>query len=192
MLTGTVYTLAPMGAPLVAFDRHKRTRMIVAMASLAAFLTSSRAPAVAGEIESPHFQKGLWNFQRTIERLRPSPDPNLLLAREDVTRCVDPSLAMKAIFASPRVGNCNTAKPELVGNRFVFPVRCDFMGPVRTEITVESDVSYTETNLLTAGNFPRKDTVVARRVGDCAVPITGLNSQTPKPRQKIDRGTQAP
>jgi hypothetical protein len=147
--------------------RSTRARLAVAIAGVASCLILSVGLAKADEIESPQFRKGLWSFQRTLERIREAPNVNQLLAQEEMTRCVDPSLAMKAIFASPSIGNCNSSRPQLIDNRYVFAKRCDFMGPVRTEITVESDVAYTELNLLTVGSFPRKDMVVARRVGDC-------------------------
>jgi hypothetical protein len=41
------------------------------------------------------------------------------------------------------------------------------MGPVRTEIIVDSDAAYTEVNVLTVGALPRRDMVIARRLGDC-------------------------
>jgi hypothetical protein len=41
------------------------------------------------------------------------------------------------------------------------------MGPVRTTINVESDVAYTEINELRVGEFPRTDTVIARRIAEC-------------------------
>jgi hypothetical protein len=137
------------------------------MAGGAMLLTSTTAPVMADIIEAPQFRKGLWSFERTLERLREAPQPNQILVQETMTRCVDPSLAMKAIFASPSIGNCSSSRPELINNRYVFSKRCDFMGPVRTEITVESDGAYTELNVLTVGNFPRQDTVVAKRIGDC-------------------------
>ena len=84
-----------------------------------------------------------------------------------MTRCVDPTIAMRATFASPDVGACHSAKPRKEGNRYTFPMRCDFMGPVRTEINVASDVSYTEINEVAVGTFPKTDTVIARRFGDC-------------------------
>lgn len=146
-------------------DRAKRMRAAVAVVALV--LVSQTTQAEANDIESPSFRKGLWNFQRTIERIREAPHPNQLLVQEEMTRCVDPSLAMKAVFASPNIGNCSSSKAQQIANRFVFSNRCDFMGPVRTEITVESDVSYTELNVLTVGSFPRRDLVIARRVGDC-------------------------
>jgi hypothetical protein len=147
--------------------RSGRARLAVAMAGVATFLISTSAPVKADEIEAPQFRKGLWSFERTLERIREAPHPNQLLVQEKVTRCVDPTLAMKAIFASPSIGNCNSSRPELINNRYIFAKRCDFMGPVRTEITVESLEAYTELNVLTVGSFPRKDIVVARRIGDC-------------------------
>lgn len=146
-------------------NRAKRMRAAVAVVAL--LVISATTAADANEIESPSFRKGLWNFQRTIERLREAPHPSQLLVREEMTRCVDPSLAMKGIFASPNIGNCSSTKAQLIANRYVFSNRCDVMGPVRTEITVESDESYSELNVLTVGNFPRKDLVIARRIGDC-------------------------
>jgi hypothetical protein len=147
--------------------RSLRARLAVAMAGIATFQIFTTAPAKADAIEAPQFRKGLWSFERTLERIREAPHLNQLLSQEKVTRCVDPSLAMKAIFASPSIGNCTSTRPELINNRYVFSKRCDFMGPVRTEITVESAESYTEMNVLTVGSFPRKDIVIARRIGDC-------------------------
>ncbi len=84
-----------------------------------------------------------------------------------MTACVDPTQAMKATFASPSVGNCVSARAEKVDNKYVFSNRCDYMGPVSTVITVNSDASYTEQNELHAGNLPRVELVVAERLGDC-------------------------
>jgi hypothetical protein len=84
-----------------------------------------------------------------------------------MTRCVDPTEAMKETFKPLSVGGCHSVKPEKLDNRYVFSMRCDYLGPVRTVIEVEGDAAYTEINELTVGNFPRKDTVIARRIGDC-------------------------
>jgi hypothetical protein len=152
-----------MGAFMDTIHRSKRARWSV----IATLLISTTAPVQADVIETPQFRKGLWSFERTLERIREAPHQNQLLVQETMTRCVDPSLAMKAIFASPSIGGCSSSRPELISNRYIFSKRCDFMGPVRTEITVESDEAYTELNVLTVGNFPRKDMVVAKRIGDC-------------------------
>ena len=89
-----------------------------------------------------------------------------LLERE-MTRCVDPTEAMKAMFSSAPVGNCHSAKPEKVANQYIFSKRCDYMGPVSTVVTVQSDEAYTEVNELTVGKMPRTELVVAQRIGDC-------------------------
>jgi hypothetical protein len=149
----------------MGINREKRMRTAAAVIALG--LISPITQAKADEVESPSFRKGLWHFQRIIERIREAPHPNQLLVQEEMTRCVNPSLAMKAIFTSPNIGNCSSTKAQQIANRFVFAQRCDFMGPVRTEITVESDESYSELNVLTVGAFPRRDLVVARRVGEC-------------------------
>ena len=84
-----------------------------------------------------------------------------------MTRCVDPTEAMKATFSSAPVGNCHSAKPEKVANQYIFSKKCDYMGPVSTVITVQSDEAYTEVNERTVGRLPRTELVVAQRVGDC-------------------------
>ena len=136
---------------------------------LAAILISPFAivAAKADTVETPQFRPGLWTFQRTIERVREAPHQNQLILSEEMTRCVNPTLAMKGIFASPPIGNCTSSQPERINNRYVFANRCDAMGPVRTEITVDGDASYVEVNEVTVGRFPRLDIVVARRVGEC-------------------------
>ncbi len=84
-----------------------------------------------------------------------------------MTRCVDPTVAMKATFSSPSVGNCVSTRPEKSDNQYIFSNRCDYMGPVSTVITVQSDEAYTEVNELSVGKLPRVESVVANRVGDC-------------------------
>jgi hypothetical protein len=124
------------------------------------------SPAKAETPDAPSFRKGLWHFVRTLELVVHRKTKYRLLERE-MTRCVDPTLAMKATFSSPSVGNCVSAKPEKSDNTYTFSNRCDYMGPVSTVITVQSDESYTELNELAVGKLPRQELVVAKRVGDC-------------------------
>jgi hypothetical protein len=139
----------------------------VALLCASALLSITSLASSNESIEAPQFRPGLWSFQRTIERLREAPHQNQLLSSEEMTRCVNPTLAMKAIFSSPAIGSCTSSPPQQIDNVYVFAKRCDAMGPVRTEITVESEESYTEMNVLTVGVYPRLDFVVARRVGEC-------------------------
>jgi hypothetical protein len=127
------------------------------------------APVVqvkAEDFDGPIFRKGMWHFVRTIELILHEKAKQRLLKRE-MTRCVDPTYAMKATFSSPSVGNCISAKAERSNNKYKFSNRCDYMGPVSTVITVDSDESYTEFNELAVGTLPKTELVVAQRIGDC-------------------------
>lgn len=129
--------------------------LTVLMGAVASSLAQAEAP-----FDGPKFKRGLWRFDRTLEY----PDG---VKRGEVTRCVDPTVAMKGTFASPDVGNCRSARAQRVDNRYTFENRCDYMGPVRTAIIVHSDEAYTELNVPKANKFSPVDKVVARRVGDC-------------------------
>jgi hypothetical protein len=135
------------------------TSLLVAMPLLA-----SQAQAEEG-FGGPTFRKGMWRFVRTLEIVHSNVRQKVL--EREMTRCVDPTQAMKVTFSSAPVGNCHSAKPEKVNNRYIFSNRCDYMGPVRTVITVQSDEAYTEVNELRVGQLPRTDLVVARRIGEC-------------------------
>ena len=128
---------------------------------------SLSSQAHAGEaFGGPTFRKGLWRFVRTLEIVEPQNVRHKLLEQE-MTRCVDPTQAMKAIFSSASIGSCHSSRPEKVSNKYIFSNRCDYMGPVSTVITVQSDEAYTEVNELTVGQLLRKDLVIAKRIGDC-------------------------
>src|SRR5262245_32285432 len=131
--------------------RRTRSWLLVTV-SVAGALAATPARVTAGDVEQPSFRQGLWRFQRTIERIHGPSEPNSLLPKQQMVRCADPSVAMKGIFASPPVGKCVSSKPVLTQNRYVFAIRCDYMGPVRTEIIVDNDASYIEVNELKVGS----------------------------------------
>jgi hypothetical protein len=134
--------------------------------AIAFVFVAPTVPVMAEDFEGPTFKRGMWHFVRTIELVLHEKAKQRLLERE-MTRCVDPTDAMKATFSSPSIGNCVSAKAERSNNKYRFSNRCDYMGPVRTVITVHSDESYTESNELTVGALPKTELVVARRIGDC-------------------------
>jgi hypothetical protein len=135
---------------------------------MGAIISAATSVPAAQSSDVPTFRKGMWLFERTLARPDPAPSKTLRKTTSQTTRCVDPTQSMRATFASPNVGSCRSAKVEKDGNRYVFPMRCDYLGPVRTEITVESDAAYTEVNALMSGATPLTETIVARRIGDCA------------------------
>jgi hypothetical protein len=124
--------------------------------------------AEATQTEPPSFRKGLWRFIRTLDVVRNSnKNVKYRVVDREMTRCVDPTQAMKATFSSAPVGSCVSDKPEKVGNKYTFGHRCDYMGAVSTVITVHSDESYTEVNEVSTGDAPKTDFVTAKRIGEC-------------------------
>jgi hypothetical protein len=152
------------------FDGNaKRARSCWAVvATLTALSILGPASSNAEEFDGPSFRQGLWHFERTLEVPTQASNARYVLRKEDTTRCVDPTLAMRGTFASPNVGNCKSSKAERQSNRYTFANRCDYLGPVRTDIVVMNSDAYIEVNELNVGVVRKVDTVVAHRVGDCS------------------------
>jgi hypothetical protein len=146
-------------------DRKARTGRLTLILAATAFATAALCwSAQAETVDSPKFRKGLWRFERTLEY----PAHRVVARQEALTRCVDPTHAMRGTFTSPDIGSCRSTKPTRIDNRYSFASRCDYLGPVSTDIVVHSEEAYTEHNsMLNAGKFPKVDRVVAQRVGDC-------------------------
>ena len=167
------------GAELLELKTPVRGLALILALFVATPLLSSHALAEEA-FGGPTFRKGLWRFVRTLEMVNSQNVRQTLLER-DVTRCVDPTHAMKATFSSAPIGNCHSSKPEKINNRYIFANRCDYMGPVSTVITVQSADAYTEVNEIKVGRLPRKDLVIARRVGDCAEDSSTLGQRADLP-----------
>lgn len=141
----------------------------VAVAAILAVPSTSSAgsDATPDTLGGPAFKRGMWHFVRTLEMVV-SDNVRHTLSSQEMTRCVDPTEAMKATFSTGSVGSCTSTKPEKADNRYTFANRCDYLGPAKTTITVVSDAAYSEQNEFQAGDYSRVDLVVAKRIGDCA------------------------
>lgn len=120
--------------------------------------------------DGPTFSKGLWLFQRSTEfvsRHWVLPNARRIKVEPAVVRCVNPTESMIETFRPVTIGSCQSTLPEKQTSTFVFAKRCDYLGPVKTVISVESETAYRETNETLAGPSPKKDIIVARRIGDC-------------------------
>ena len=149
--------------------RHAILAKRLAMISAGVSLLVCTA-GLANAEDWPKFRKGVWQFERTLALTGREfgSDEDRVVFKREMRRCVDPSEAMRETFRSVNVGNCHSQRAERVAaNKYVFALRCDYMGPVRTTIDVESDAAYTEINELEVGPLPRTDTVIAQRIADC-------------------------
>ena len=143
-----------------------RGGLAIAAPAIALFAATPACLAYDG----PTFRSGLWNFERTLEtdgeatnRLQSS---GLSIARE-MTRCVNPTRAMKAEFTPLRVGACNTRDLRKTDQGYAFERICGGGAPITTEINVQGDSAYTQIIQGNIGKMSSKEIVVAHRVGDC-------------------------
>jgi hypothetical protein len=142
-------------------------RMLLAIAAACALLATSSASFA---YDGPTFRSGLWKFERTLEtdgepnnRLQTS---GLPIARQ-MTRCVNPTLELKAEITPLKVGGCNTRDLRKTDDGYAFEKICGGAAPIKTAIHVTGDSAYTEIHEGSIGKMSTKETVVARRVGDC-------------------------
>jgi hypothetical protein len=140
-------------------------RRVPAIATLVALFAATQACLA---YDGPTFRQGLWKFERTLEtngettnRLQTS---GISIARE-MTRCVNPTQAMKAEFTP--FGACEPKNFRKTDGGYVFQKFCGGGTPIKTEIDVESDSAYKLINEGDIGKMSTKETVVAHRVGDC-------------------------
>lgn len=145
-----------------------------AILAIAAAIALFAATPLCMAYDGPTLRGGLWKFERTLEtngqptnRLQTS---GLLIDRQ-MTRCVNPTDALQAEFAtesaSLRIKGCDTKTPEQTDNGYVFQKICGGAAPAKTEFDIKSDSAYTEIHEGKIGRIPTKDIVVAHRVGDC-------------------------
>ena len=154
--------------------RSKKAACVGLFAGLSAVSFSAQAQTFDG----PSFPKGMWKFERSLEvssRNAAMPNTKHVRVEPPVTRCVDPTEAMKETFRPVNIGSCHSTPPEKIKNGYHFARRCDYLGPVKTTISIESETAYRETNEITVGRSPKKETVVARRIGDCAIVELGTH-----------------
>jgi hypothetical protein len=143
-----------------------RAGLAIAAAATALFAATPACLAYDG----PTFRSGLWKFERTLEtdgevtnRLQTSGIP---IARE-MTRCVNPTSAMKAQFTPHVFGACKPKNFRKTDGGYVFQKFCGSGAPIETQIDAKGDSAYTEINQGNIGKISSKETVIAQRVGDC-------------------------
>jgi hypothetical protein len=118
--------------------------------------------------DGPTFRSGLWKFERSLETDGRTTDRfqnNGLPIKREMTRCVNPTAAVKAEFTP--VAGCQPKDLQKVEGRYVVERICGGYSPIKTVIDVKSDSAYTEINEGNIGKMSSKETVVAQRIGDC-------------------------
>src|SRR5262245_25920900 len=131
----------------------------------------SLGTGLADAKDPPKFRPGLWQFDRTLEIDGVKTERQLLtsnlMVKPRETRCVSPSAALRIASRPIYLGNCRVTRSQPGDNDYVTMTYCGPGDPVKSELKVDSDTAYTEIHEGKIGASTTKDTVVARRIGDC-------------------------
>jgi hypothetical protein len=86
-------------------------------------------------------------------------------------RCTDPAADMQRQNATLAKSGCKISEPVKSGNTYTFTAACKIMGMTsntKSTLVVEGDSAYTLTVEGTTDGEPTKETMKARRTGDCS------------------------
>jgi hypothetical protein len=115
--------------------------------------------AAAGE-DLPALRQGMWKFTRTVGG-----------KTIESNRCTSPTDDMKRQNATLQKAGCTFSPIRKAGNTFTFDANCTLPGGMTSRttsvLTYESDSAYRLDVTGTVGGEPTKETLVARRTGDC-------------------------
>jgi len=129
-----------------------RTHAVVAV--LAGF------PGAAAPDEWPTLRQGMWEFRRTVGGSAMAP----------VTRCTQPADDMRRQNEVLQKVGCKLAPTKRSGNTYTVQAECSgaVQGRQTSVITVKGDGEYRIEVRGDVGGAPTEETLVARRIGDCA------------------------
>lgn len=145
--------------PKPSFTPAVRTIVAVAVVSVVALC----AVVVARE-DLPAFRQGMWKFTRTV-------NGKVI----ESSKCTVPTDDMKRQNATLQKAGCTFGPVQKSGNTYTFKADCEMKMPggsvsshTTSVLTMENDGAYRLEVTGTADGTPTKESLVARRVGDCS------------------------
>jgi hypothetical protein len=135
---------------------------VVALAALAATFA-----AVASADPWPTLRPGMWEYKRTVARSDQPGKPIVITKR----KCGNPAEDMKRQNAQLTAAGCQFSPIRQAGNTYTYTARCSMAGlqvQSKSTLTVESPGAYRLFVESREGGATSKETLIARRVGDCA------------------------
>lgn len=118
------------------------------------------------EDEWPTFRPGRWEFTRTLEMVGGPAKPTKLTR----TACVDPTSEMKKQNEVLVKGGCRLKPVVRRGEAYTFSASCTVQGRPSTTtsvLTARGQDSYTVDVEARVGDQETRETLSARRLGDC-------------------------
>jgi Protein of unknown function (DUF3617) len=132
------------------------TMMVVAVVAAA-------VAAGAAESGPAEFEHGVWEFTRVID----NETGTQTLTKK---KCTSPSADMRAQREAGAKAGCNTSPTVANGSTYTFTSTCNFAGQEvesTSVMTVTSTSAYSVAIESKAGAKSSKESLVAKRVGDC-------------------------
>ena len=140
--------------------------VVLPVVALAAVLAMTFATVVFAD-PWPTLRPGMWEYQRTMVRSDHPGKPIVVTKR----KCGSPTEDMKRQNAQFTAAGCQCSPVRRAGNTYTFTAQCSMAGmqvQSRSTLTVESPVAYRLYVESREGGATSKETLIARRVGDCA------------------------
>ena len=140
--------------------------LFVLVAFVVAVLLAAALPTRLSARQWPVLKQGMWEFVRTMQ-MPGGGQPKIVTSK----RCVDPIADMQRQNATMTKAGCTISAPVRSGNTYTFTASCKMMGitsNTKSTIVVEGDSAYVLTVEGTTDGAPTRETMKARRTGDCS------------------------
>ncbi|MGH8264383.1 MAG: DUF3617 domain-containing protein [Steroidobacterales bacterium] len=142
-------------------NRRRSVRRLLGIA-----LALTAAARFVGAEDLPTFQPGLWTFTINIVT-----QGSTLPHTQTMRRCANPSEDVRKKWQALALETCKFSPVSHSGNHYSYSSTCQKEGmqlSLKATITVESEQAYRVDTESRTNNQVRKETLIAKREGDCA------------------------
>jgi hypothetical protein len=147
-------------------SESSRWFVVLTVVALVAALATTLA-GVASADPWPTLRPGMWEYQRTMVRSNQPGKPTVITKR----KCGNPTEDMKRQNAQLTAAGCRFSPVRKTGNVYTYTAQCSMAGiqvQSKSTLTVESPDAYRLFVESREGGGTSKETLIARRVGECA------------------------
>lgn len=145
---------------------HNPVRMLYLILFFLTAICIALPQGVAQSGDLPAFRKGMWEFNRTMEGAGSQGKSQAITSK----KCSNPTEDMKKQNEMLLKAGCKFSPITRSGNTYSFTSDCTIPGASaqgKSTISVENDSAYTVHIETRQGNQATKETLRARRIGDC-------------------------
>ena len=129
-------------------------------------LAAALATGGSAAADFPPLRAGMWEFSRSVEGAAGGTAPSTFTTK----KCTDPVADMKASNERMKQAGCRLSPTTQSGSTYSFSAECQIQGTAmksESQLTVAGDSAYTVRVVSNANGRITRETLSARRVGDC-------------------------